>query len=769
MGIRYSAFLQVGHGASTALHVDTFRMTEQYNSGWNGYAILTAFSESDPLGIGTMFHTSLAAGVRPGSVATLLLAYASQTDDGETVDPPESAGSGPVEGADPATADGDDELRGWIVRAWPCVVASIEPFKSHHTDALRVAHCVVQLRDPVSYLASRPIWGAYRGCSPAAMIGGALSMAAGGDGKPTLAPVLPGLPILDIAESVRDDIKVLPYSIASGQPLGRWLGEVTGLLGLRMEMLGNAEGRIRLTLTDQPSRGTPMDMTVSEVATDSAEAPGAAALHLNAVAAHPPAIRRGGMLDDVTLGSFRYLDRLGPVGNVQTGAEIGVEEAVRRVHIEREAVKAEMVMLRAETGQPGNRPGRLVRLEQAFMGVDTWQLARVVHVISGSVYSNQSVLLPDAATWHPRPPSVQPLRFVSGIVDGGDEAVFHEPVPRDRLGRIPVALAFTPTPMGVEAVDLMFADTNQDMRVTLADFTDDEVRGYKDDAESWEEEERLFMEGEYDDPHPDRSDDELTEEEMAERKRLDEKRTGALKYMAYKRAAQRAEQLAEQDRDSDSYVTARDALISDPLKALMDDPATRADLDAWSSSYREGGLEALQRDFPDDYQNCLANLREIIEYGALFHGDSGPALPDDAEGLPDNLEERHRAGELSSEELAFREADVADERWPPRLPLAVIAPMAGSLHGFIHGHRQGDICRIAIHNPLYAEVAGFQYRSNRQINDDIVGATAGLVVEHNLGEAWSGVVFQPAQDIENAEAGGVMAEVVETASNGSGG
>ena len=108
---------------------------------------------------------------------------------------------------------------------------------------------------------------------------------------------------------------------------------------------------------------------------------------------------------------------------------------------------------------------------------------------------------------------------------------------------------------------------------------------------------------------------------------------------------------------------------------------------------------------------------------------------------------------MTTETTAWQQAELADEQWPPRVPLAVIAPMAGGLHGFIHGHRQGDVCRVAIHNPLYAEVTGFQYRSNRQINSDIVGATAGFVVEHNLSEAWSGVVFQPAQDLETADAG----------------
>ena len=764
MGISYGAFLQMGHDASTAVRVDTFRITEQYNSGWNGYAILTARSESDPLGLGGMFYLTLVdADVRPGSVATLLLAYASQTEDGEA---PETDDAAPAQGADDAPpaqganggdpaaggngaapAGGTSDPQGWIVRAWPSVVVGIEPFKTYATDALRTASCVVRLADPVSYLASRPIWGAYRGCSVGAMIGGALSMAAGGDGKPSTAPILPGLPIVDIVESVREELKMLPYSIASGQSMGEWLGEVTALLGVRIEMLGNAEGRIALRVTDQAADGTPMEMSLTEFAVNSVNPPGAGAMHLSAIAGHSPTIRRGGLLDDPTLGSFRYVDRLGSIGNVQRGNEIGLDEAVRRLHIEREAVKAEMLMLQAETGQPGNRPGRLVSLDQSFMGVESWQLAKVRHAFSNRVYGNQTILLPGETTWHPRPPPALPARFVSGIVDGGDDATMHEPVSRDRLGRIPVALAFTPTPMGEEAATLAAADKNRDMRITLEDFSEDDKRAYREYADHWEEEARRFHEGEYDDPYIGRDDSDLTEEELAKRKSLGVNRANARKYIAYKEIGLRA----EMDRDSDGYVTGRDELMSDELKALMDDPAARADLEAWSSSYREGGLEALRRDFPDDYQNALANIRQILEYGALFHGDPGPPLPEDAEGLPDDLEEKD--GILDSQKTAWREAGLADERWPPRLPLGVIAPMAGTLHGFIHAHRQGDICRIAIHNALYAEVTGFQYRSNRQINEEIVGATAGIVVEHNLGDAWSGVVFQPAEDLESANIG----------------
>ena len=147
---------------------------------------------------------------------------------------------------------------------------------------------------------------------------------------------------------------------------------------------------------------------------------------------------------------------------------------------------------------------------------------------------------------------------------------------------------------------------------------------------------------------------------------------------------------------------------------------------------------------PDDTSALAARLPLLREYGSLFD-DRGPTDDQDL-GLTDD--------EWTTALAAQRDAAVADERWPPRIPLTIIEPMAGSMHGFIPAHRHGDICRVAIHHPLYAEIAGFQYRSNRQINAQIVGATAGLVVEHDANAAWSGLVFRPAEDLEDAAGDG---------------
>ena len=250
-------------------------------------------------------------------------------------------------------------------------------------------------------------------------------------------------------------------------------------------------------------------------------------------------------------------------------------------------------------------------------------------------------------------------------------------------------------------------------------------------------EEQKYRAGDYNDPYPGQSDDDLTEAQVAERRRIRQKRNTALKYAAYRQAAiERSE-----DRDQDGTLSLRDQEVSNDMHNILADPDSRDELERQWQSYKAGTLAT---DFPDldDTSALAARLPLLREYGSLFD-DRGPTDDQDL-GLTDD--------EWTTALAAQRDAAMADERWPPRIPLTIIEPMAGSMHGFIPAHRHGDICRVAIHHPLYAEIAGFQYRSNRQINAQIVGATAGLVVEHDANAAWSGLVFRPAEDLKTPPA-----------------
>lgn len=88
----------------------------------------------------------------------------------------------------------------------------------------------------------------------------------------------------------------------------------------------------------------------------------------------------------------------------------------------------------------------------------------------------------------------------------------------------------------------------------------------------------------------------------------------------------------------------------------------------------------------------------------------------------------------------------------PELLLPVLAPMSGAAAGFVPGHRQGDICQIAVHQPMLAEVVGFGYSSHRPVPDELLGATMGLVAGSS-DEAWSGMIFMPKEEVDAEDEG----------------
>ena len=86
------------------------------------------------------------------------------------------------------------------------------------------------------------------------------------------------------------------------------------------------------------------------------------------------------------------------------------------------------------------------------------------------------------------------------------------------------------------------------------------------------------------------------------------------------------------------------------------------------------------------------------------------------------------------------------EAWPPRIPLSVVEPMAGGVHGFVTAHRRGDVCRILIRNPMYAEILGFGRHDHQRISQDMTGILTGVIVQEGDDDRWSGILFLPGQD-----------------------
>ena len=82
---------------------------------------------------------------------------------------------------------------------------------------------------------------------------------------------------------------------------------------------------------------------------------------------------------------------------------------------------------------------------------------------------------------------------------------------------------------------------------------------------------------------------------------------------------------------------------------------------------------------------------------------------------------------------------------PVELDLSIAEPMAGASHGFVPSHRQGDICRIHVHHPLAAEIAGFVYGFDNRVAKNVLDASAAILAD-NPADEWSGMVFRPGDD-----------------------
>ena len=167
------------------------------------------------------------------------------------------------------------------------------------------------------------------------------------------------------------------------------------------------------------------------------------------------------------------------------------------------------------------------------------------------------------------------------------------------------------------------------------------------------------------------------------------------------------------------------------------------------------------------------NLASLEKTGAAWR----PMLPDelgaaivsgvvdDGSSDPGALIERDRMGRIPIR-FPFTNApptDGTDGEGPaggsddipaaPSVPIAPVVPGAGNVHGFVSDHRQGDWCRVAVVNPLYAEVVGFCHRDDRYVSENVRDATVGIVVREGVQEGredeWRGVLFRPDEDLED--------------------
>ena len=634
-------------------------------------------------------------------------------------------------------AEGNEFLHNQTIRTWPCMVSQMVPLDSE--DDTR-AICRIQLVDPLGYLASREIWGAYRDVSAAELVGGAIALAAGADEGPTTEVTTAWLPKIRVRARHRDALDVIPYAIASGETLGEWLARVLGTLGLRAELFAEDGGDTQVVyLTDALAHRGSYEMHIErdgvELSDDEQGRDGG--ISIRSRVAFPGNPLRGALHDDPTQGTPRVLAGFGSIGHVVRAQGADTDEVTERAWHEVRRGYCEALMVRASSGHPGIEPGCTITLNETINRIGHWQVASARHLVSEGAYDNDATLLRADTAWHPPEPEPRGTVIVSAMVDHSEESLYHEPVPRDRLGRINVRFSFLPPPNMEVAYALAEADTNRDGRITLDDY-DEKKDDYTANAEAWETKAQAYENGEYDDPYPGIASEYLSEEQLAEREERARQRQEAIAYIYYKRLA------AQQPSPEEG--TQGDTADGSGTGGEDDDNPT-------AETTGSGGASATQTGRTGNDGTGTGQQTQTANDGT----GTGKQTQTDGGGAPESEEntqpppEPRRLPNPAAEADTLETPTPAEDRWPPRIALPVVEPMAGAMHSFVGGHRQGDICRVAVHDPFTAEIVGYQYRDNRAINRDVVGAAAAIVVEHNFYDAWSGIVLRRIEDMDDAE------------------
>lgn len=409
--IRYRAELSTPGQMIANPTVTEFFVQEQQGIGWIGSATVNT-GPNRRSNVGGTFGFALNSGLVPGSEVTLKLIVDNDPQGYISV--------------------------GTIVRTWPSVISNISSNTRNSPEGSFV-DLEILFADPVSYLANSTLWAVITNSSPAMLVSKALSLVTGGDGEATLSPVIPNFPAINISEAVHESLAAIPYAIAHGEPLLRWLFFVLGRLGVRMEITGDSQGRLGIALKDLRPGGTPVDIRVnSGHETDTNH--GAILSMRYASTANV----RATLLDNPSTGNFRYIGSGGSVGAIIDSAYTDINQAVIKSAYQSQFSALTAGQMLMTTGQSGLTPGRLVNIINHENDVrQVWQVGDIRHVFLGGTYGNTFTTLLGTIPWRPPIPSREDrMAVVSGVVDSPDVEV-DGTVNRDRLGRIPVKLSFT--------------------------------------------------------------------------------------------------------------------------------------------------------------------------------------------------------------------------------------------------------------------------------------------------------------------------------------
>ncbi|MXY52871.1 MAG: hypothetical protein F4Y86_10165 [Gammaproteobacteria bacterium] len=331
--------------------------------------------------------------------------------------------------------DGDEAPA--LLRVWPSVVTKIATTVDKHGRAF--SH--VRFCDTVTYLGTSRVCGAFAGCSLAEAVGGAISLAANGEGAPTVAPHVGDLPALHISETLRPALATIPYVVASGESLGVLLSGLCARLGVRMEIVGH-EDSVELRLKDGPPADAKIPLLLRENASATS---GVLVGHL----VRPEPDARDTVLDNPSSGATRRVVGRGVVGRLVTSAGTDFDESSVRAQFDSEHAFGRGEIARLVTSQPDISPGRSIYLDRAIGNSLEWQAATVLHLMQGGFYANSALLKRDGEPPRRAPPGLSGATMLTGVVNDGRTG--SAAVSRDRLGRIPVSLSSDYVVSGAQA------------------------------------------------------------------------------------------------------------------------------------------------------------------------------------------------------------------------------------------------------------------------------------------------------------------------------
>ncbi len=332
------------------------------------------------------------------------------------------------------------------VQTWPSMVMRVITVKTKTPGVMAYS---VRLCDPLRIVAQLPIWGVFKTASAGAMVGGAITLALGGDGAATLTPTLPGMPTVTITERLREAIDEIPFSIAAGAPFAYWLADFLARLGARLEYRADKDGSVTLTITDSVSTEEAAAMTL----TDSGD-PGWTSMRLVKMDNSSGALDRASMLDNVTTGDALRIGFGATVDQIIEAAHINLDEAAVRADFFRKRENAEAGAVHFVSSRPVLHPWSKVSFtNKTVLGTQNWQAGSVSHYFKSSAYYNLATMYKTAQSWHPVGPEDTGDIYVPAIVDDGVSTEVGKPVPRDREGRIPVRFPFLTPPAPSETTD----------------------------------------------------------------------------------------------------------------------------------------------------------------------------------------------------------------------------------------------------------------------------------------------------------------------------